>query len=326
MSQSPTTLLPKGVSPRNGRYYLVKKVNGKTTRIPLTRVEEGLLAVRAEWEKYQGEKAQIRTVTDLLYAYLKHGTEDLSVATVQGYTGQIKAKLIPVFGAMHLARVTPAHVAQFLKEEKKAGSAVSANRARAVLSAAFAYALGEQLVERNPCHGVRRNKERPSRRYVKDAELQAALAKAHPSLQVLLDAAYLTGLRQVDLIWMRREQITERGIEITESKTQKPRLMLWTDALRAVINAAIAQGDAHIERRSKRRKQQFAKPEFVFINQRGLPWSPGGIAQAMERCDASFTFRQLRPKAASDADHNVLGHTGQMLARYVRREKLTPVR
>lgn len=325
MKQAQTMpLLPKGVRIESGRYVHFRKVNGATKRTSLTRVEDGEQALHDELSRHG--LVEIRTVKDLLFDYLLNGTGDIEPITRHGYTGQVNAKLVPFFGKMLVRNVQPKHVASFLEIERKAGTAVSANRARAVLSSAFVHGMRNGCAEFNPCYGVRRNKERPSRRYVENTELDAALDSSADYFAVLMETAYLTGLRQIDLIKLKRAQLKGNGIEITESKTSKPRLMLWTEALRAAIDKAIALGDAQIERRSKRRKQQYALPEQVFVNSRAQPWTPGAVCQAMDRYNASFTFRQLRPKAASDAEHNVLGHTGQMLARYVRREKLTPVK
>jgi enoyl-CoA hydratase/carnithine racemase len=123
---------------------------------------------------------------------------------------------------------------------------------------------------------------------------------------------------------------TQRGILVDEKKTKKTkrkqRLILWSDELRAVIDEAIALGDANVARRAKRQKKNLAMPEHVFVNLKGRPWTTSAVAQNMADMGAPFTFRHLRAKAASDAEHNILGHTGQMLARYHRREKLRPVR
>lgn len=317
-------VLPKGVRIDHGRYVLFKKVNGKTERHSLTRVEDGEQAMHDELAA-RG-LTELRTIEDLLYAYLRDGTDEIEKITRDGYEGQIKAKLIPAFGKMLIHSLLPTHVGAFLEKWRKAKAGVSANRARAALSSAYTYGMRIGAAKFNPCYGVKRNKERPSRRYVEHGELTAATDAASVGFGLLLDAAYLTGLRQVDLIKLKRSRLLEDGIDVVESKTSKPRLILWTDTLRAVINAAIADGDEKIARRSKRRKQQYALPEYVFVNHRCLPWTMSAIAQAMERYDASFTFRQLRPKAATDAKHNVLGHSGQMLASYVRREILTPVK
>lgn len=325
MKTPPTSaVLPKGVRVDHGRYVLFKKVAGKTQRISLTRVEEGDQALADELAA-RG-LTELRTVEDLLYAYLRNGTDEIEKITRDGYEGQIKAKLIPAFGKMLIHNLLPMHVGAFLERWRQAKAAVSANRARAALSSAFTYGMRIGAAKFNPCYGVKRNKERPSRRYVKDAELTAATDAASVGFGLLLDAAFLTGLRQVDLIKLTRDRLTEEGMDLVESKTGKPRLILWTDTLRAVVNAAVADGDDKIARRSKRRKQTYALPEHVFVNHRALPWTMSAICQAMDRYEATFTFRQLRPKAATDAKHNVLGHTGQMLASYVRREILTPVK
>ena len=99
------------------------------------------------------------------------------------------------------------------------------------------------------------------------------------------------------------------GLWVDESKTGKMRLVTWTPVLRQVIEEALA--------RSSR--------EEVFVTARGLAWSESALQSAMKRLAPGFAFRELRPKAASDAEHNVLGHAAGMLARYKRREKLRPV-
>ena len=66
--------------------------------------------------------------------------------------------------------------------------------------------------------------------------------------------------------------------------------------------------------------------EHVFVSAAGRPYTMDGLQCAMKRLGAGFRFRDLRPKAASDAAHNVLGHDAQMLTRYVRAQHLKPVR
>jgi hypothetical protein len=46
----------------------------------------------------------------------------------------------------------------------------------------------------------------------------------------------------------------------------------------------------------------------------------------MRRLKAPVTFRELRPKAASDSEHNVLGHGPQMPGVYKRRMRVQPVK
>ena len=121
---------------------------------------------------------------------------------------------------------------------------------------------------------------------------------------------FLTGLRLTDLMALRVTDLTAEGILVTESKTGKRRLIEWSDRLRYFV-----------ERAAKR-----SGGSYVLTNSRKEAWKLWAVQSAWKRLNPGFRFRDLRPKAASDADHNVLGHRGQMLGVYVRRERLKPVR
>jgi hypothetical protein len=64
---------------------------------------------------------------------------------------------------------------------------------------------------------------------------------------------------------------------------------------------------------------------FLLVAARGQPWQPWAVQSAWKRLKPGFPFRAIRAKAATDSKHNTLGHSGQMLSRYVRRERLRPV-
>jgi integrase len=162
----------------------------------------------------------------------------------------------------------------------------------------------------NPCHGVRRNRETPSKTYVTDVQFRTAFDRAGDPLQDLLAVGLLTGLRQTDLRTMRKSAIVGEGLELRQSKDGKLRLIEWSDALRFFV----------------KRAQGRSKGDFLFVGPWGRPWSVDGLQSAMRRLGPGFRFRDLRAKAASDSAHNVLGHDAQMLTRYVRAQRLKPVR
>jgi hypothetical protein len=296
--------LPPGVHEKHGRYYWVSRNKWHQ----LTRVDEGEIALLETY--YALTRNDPRTMAGVMIAYLQEGMGELRPNTAKKYRQAIVSRLIPYCGHMLRNSMKPTHVAQFLEARKKAGAAVGGNRERAVLAAVCEFGMRQGWLDSNPCRGVARNTERPSTRYVEHDELVPALDRAPPGLYELLAAAYLTGLRQTDLRAMLKTQVKELGIEITESKTGKKRLIEWTPTLRRIIHAALAR----------------SKNDFVFTTTRGLPWSEWGLQSAMRRFDVGFTFRDLRPKAASDAPHNVLGHAAGMLGRYKRRERLKPVK
>lgn len=305
--------LPRGVALKHGRYYARRRKRW----IPLTRESEGERALAKALAELVTDTAP-RTIGELLNEYRREGMAELAAQTRKEYVRMIDSELSPVFGAMRLEALTASLVAQHLERGKRQGRAVAANRERAVLSSAYEFGLRRGHVHSNPCRGVRRNTERPRARYVTNAELRK-LVRAPVQFRDLVWCAYLTGMRLTDLIGLRREALTEAGIEVTESKTGKRRLYAWTPLLRRVTERATRRAD----RIAILRKRPAAP--WVLTNRFGRKWSQWAVSSEMRRQAPGFRFRDLRPKAASDADHNVLGHSGQMLTRYVRRERLTPV-
>ena len=99
-------------------------------------------------------------------------------------------------------------------------------------------------------------------------------------------------------------------LHFIESKTGKPADYEITPTLRYFLNRAAGR-----------------KGPTLFTSSRGLSWSLWGLQSAMRRLKAGFQFRQLRPKAQTDAqDRNVIGHWGQMRVAYTRGEKRRPVK
>lgn len=291
--------LPPYVRISHGRAYYVRKVAGKVRWTPLCRAEEGEAAIRAAYEAALEEKP--RTMSDIMAAWLQHGATRLKPRTQREYHRAITTMLEPTFGKMLPEAIMPTHIAQYL--ERRSGP--RGNREVAALSTVMEWGMRKGYVMSNPCRGVRRNTERPRRRYVDDAELQDALDRAKPELRRIIFAAYLTGLRQGDLIALRQEQVGEDGIRLEESKRGKRLDLGWSDALRELIQEACAASNC----------------SRVFANSQGQPWTSSGLQTAFQRLKVDFTFHDLRAKAESDHEHG-LG----LLTRYKRARRLTPVR
>lgn len=306
---------PRGVVLKHGRFYVIRKKRW----IPLSRADDGERALAKALAELAPDTAP-RTIGELLIAYRREGTRELSAITRKEYERMIDGELATAFGKMRIEALTTSIVAQHLERGKREKRAIAVNRERAVLSAAYEFGLRRGFVESNPCRGVRRNTERPRSRYVTHAELKHLIVCSPVQFRDLVWIAYLTGLRLTDCRQLRREAMAEAGLEVTESKTGKRRLYEWTPLLRAVVRRAIRRADSL----AVRRKRQ--PSPWVLTNRFGRQWSQAAVSSEMGRQAPGFRFRDLRPKAASDADHNVLGHSGQMLTRYVRRERLQPVR
>lgn len=234
--------------------------------------------------------------------YIARALPELKPASRPEYVRIIQNRLQHHFGHMLPDELEASHVSQYLEMRKQEGAPVGGNRERAVLGSVLSWAMRFGYVKSNACHGVRRNTERPSRRYVTDKELSQALHKASPALRNLIEAAYLTGYRQTDLMLLRRSGVTSKGLVLRQSKDDKLRTILWTPRLRKVIHDALGRSEG----------------DFVFVGASGKPWTLWGLQSAMRRLQAGFRFRDLRPKAATDAKDNTLGHGSRMLAVYLR--------
>jgi integrase len=320
MTDSPSKI-PKGVYAKNGRYYRV--VRNKW--IALTMVDEGLRALHAALRDVPTERPPT-TIGELLTAYLRQA--ELAPGTLREYQRIADIRLQHHFGRMPIGAVTSAHVAQYLEKRRRDGHGHMGNRERAVLSSAFEFGLRQGFGTANPCRGVRRNTERPRRRYVSDSEFLEAFEAAPEPLQDALALALLTGLRQGDLRALRRESVAEDGLRVTESKTGKRKVVGWSDALRFFVRRALARQDVLASRPADPRKHRQARAvsDYVLTNKFGEPWTMAGLQTAFKRLGTDWHFHDLRAKAASDAEHNILGHGAGMLGVYVRHQKVKALR
>lgn len=293
-----------GVTEKNGRYYFVRKNKWHG----LTRVDAGEVALLEAY--YELTKADPHNMAGVLLAFVKDGMHELRPPTQKDYRRIVVTRLIPWCGHMPRNALRPTHVAQYLEARKDEGAAVAGNRERACLSSACNYGMRRGWLEFNPCHGVRRNRERPSKAYVEHDALSGAIDRAPETLQDLLAVAYLTGIRQTDLRLMTPDAVVGDRLRFVESKTGKPAEYEITKTLRFFLDRALAR-----------------KGATLFTSPKGLAWSEWGLQSAMRRLKAGFQFRQLRPKAQTDApDRNVIGHMGQMRVAYTRADKRRPVK
>jgi integrase len=318
---SKTPNRPKGVHVKNGRYYRIVR----NRWIALTRVDEGLAALRRALRDTPTSRPPA-TVGELLAAYLPQA--EITATTRREYERIADTRLSHHFGAMPITSVSAAHVAMYLEKRKRDGHPHMGNRERAVLSAAYEFAMRHGYAQGNPCRGVRRNTERPRSRYVSDKEFLEAFEAATQPLQDVLAVALLTGLRQGDVRALKREALTAAGIEVTESKTGKKKVIGWSDALSFFVRRALARQEAIAARPSDPRKHRQARQvsQYVLTNKFGEPWTMAGLQTAFKRLDTDWHFHDIRAKSASDAGHNILGHGAGMLGVYVRHQKIAALR
>lgn len=230
------------------------------------------------------------------------------------------ALLRRVFGQMEPGAILPRNIARYLDERGKVAP-VAANREISLLSHVFRKAIRWGIAAINPCTGVERNHETPRDRYVTDAEFAAVYQRAPAHLQILMDLAYLTGQRQQDLLGLRLADLIDDGILFQQRKTGARLCVVWSDALRAVVDRA--------------RTRHAVASVWLVATPHGQRYTSGAVQAAWYRliaeCVAAgvvgerFTFHDLRAKARSDGDDKgLLGHADP--AKMARTYQRTPVR
>ena len=103
-----------------------------------------------------------------------------------------------VFGRIRPAEWEPAWGQHWLAE--RADAPIAGNSEMAALSVVFARAVRAGLLQRNPCHEVRRYPSPPCTRYVSDAELQAFLMYSSKRTAAYVALKMATGARQGQLV------------------------------------------------------------------------------------------------------------------------------
>lgn len=306
MSKLSSKVSIAGVTEKGGRYY--KIVKNKWHK--LTRVDEGLNALYRALHEFDPLKPG--TISELIALYRAMGMDELKPATKADYLNILK-RLDIGFGAAKIDTLRPNQVSNYLELRRKAGrGAIRANREVAVLSAVHEFGMRNLACEYNPCRGYGRNTESPKRRYVTNDEFLDAFNRSNEAFQELIAVAYLTGVRQTDLIaWSRTGSLTPKGIDYIQSKTGKQHLVEWSDPVR------------HFMRRAMERAPH---SDLVLTNTRGEPWTVSGIASQFKRLRVKWCFKDLRAKAQTDSAHSVLGHGAALEATYRKVLRTAPVR
>lgn len=303
--------LPSCVYQRHGAFYLVK--GGKWTRLGAD-----LHAALAEYARLQGQAAG--GMEALIEAALPHITRGRAESTQAQYRVAAR-KLQAILAEFAPQQVMPKHVAQLRRS--LADTPNMANRCLTVLRLVFDYAVEEQLVDSNPCTGIKRLEEAKRDRLVQADEFSSIREKAPPRLQVMMDLAYLTGQRLMDVVGIHRNDLKEDGIYFRQDKTNAQLVVRWTPQIREAVERA---------------KRLGGKVEglWLFRSRHGKPPAYGTVRdQWIKAChDAGVgdtTLRDLRAMSATAARRQgkdataLLGHASPAMTRRYLRDREVPV-
>lgn len=297
-----------------------------------------LTSLLAAWRTTWGEASRegMQTMGDLLDAYLaelvsREKVGEIAQSTVDDYTRCILS-LRPVWERV---RIVDVDVPALYRWQRARGedARVRANRERTVLFEAFKIAMREGLVKENPVQHLEPFREKPRDRYVTDDEFMAVFDVAPQIVQAAMLIAAVTGLRQGDILRLRRADFGETGLTVRTRKTGQPLEFAWTEGLRRAVLAAVGARDfVPMVLLSTQDGKQYTSDGFRTMWQRAMvdALDASRPAPAAEPRLRRFTFNDLRAKAGSESrDWRLLGHMDQRTFERVYNRlprKVTPTR
>lgn len=238
------THLPQRVYIRHGSYRYrpapVEAADGTIVQPPEKNLGHNEAEMWRNWHQLDAVPDNpISTMGDLMDAYAREKLPEREPGTARDEQQSMKM-LRKVFAASPVGSIRPTDCYQYLRGRK---AKTRANRELACLSNVMKYAIELGLVDVNPTLKVTRNKERRRERKPETWELAEVMAASGSMLRAYILLKVLMGLRQGDMLALRRDQIDKAdggGIFHRISKVKREKIMDWSDELRSAVALAEA--------------------------------------------------------------------------------------
>lgn len=307
--------LPPHMAQKGQAYYYVTNSTPRKW-IPLG---NDLHQARLKWAELEREPidTQDKTFAVIAERYRREVLNQKAQRTQRDYREALE-RLVSVFGHVPIDAITPQDVREYMNRRGEKAK-VRANREKAMLSTLYNHAREwGYTTAANPCAGVKGFKEAGRDRYVEDAEYLAVWQAASAPIQDAMDIAYLTGQRPADVLKMRRSDIRDGFLWVTQNKTGQKLRVEIIGTLKTVLDRVLSRPRA-------------ASGLSLIQNEKGQPLSiselRGGFDRAREKAGVSFQFRDLRAKAATDTEdlhhaQKLLGHTTRAMTEHYTRKRI----
>lgn len=304
--------LPACVYLRHGSYWYVKA--GKWTNLGAD-----LKTALAEYaRRISTSAAGMAALIDLAMPSI---TATVAAGTKASYRYTTKT-LAAIFAEFAPQEVMPKHVAQMRRAYLTRPT--TGNHLISLLRQIMAYAVEEELIDYNPCIGIKPLPSGKRDRLISSAEYELIYAQSSPRLQCVMDMARLTGQRVNDVIGIKRSQLVEEGISFIQQKTGAKLIVAWSPDLRAVVDR-IKTVEHHGVATMTLFSQRGGQPlKITTIRQQWiLACQKAGVENAQ--------LRDLRAMAGTEAKRQgidptaLLGHADSKMTKRYLRDRETPV-
>jgi integrase len=219
------------------------------------------------------------------------------------------------------SQVTMADVAAIKRDLRDTPN--MANRCLSFLRQVFNYAVEDGIVPGNPCIGIGRHSERKRSRLLTLAELDGVRKSGSERLCAYVDLLAGTGQRPVDVLGIRRTDLTDEGIRFKQAKTGAQLVVRWTPEIKEATDRALAL-HGKVAGFYLFRTRKGGKPAYkTMYDEWRRACKKAGVADA--------DLRDLRALAATEAKRQslnptaLLGHKSTAMTDRYLRDKEVPV-
>ena len=171
-------------------------------------------------------------------------------STQRVFRSLLKRHLLPAFGSRRLDRITRSMALGWFEAASRSAPG-AANQALTLLRLILNHAIACGYIGINLVRGIRRNPGRKITRFLSREEIarlhhildryaygSASQAQQGDIIRLLL----LTGCRKSEIVRLRREEVRDDRLELTDSKTG-PRTVLLSEPAREILARRIQQGN-----------------------------------------------------------------------------------
>lgn len=236
-------------------------------------------------------------------------------------------RLIPLlqfFGNAPLDEIEPRHIQEYMQRRKTTPGA--ANNEFALFSHIWRHArIWGYTNLHSPTECVSKFPTKKREIYVEDHIYSLVYAEADQTIRDLMDLAYLTGQRPVDLVNIQKEHIFDGHLHIVQQKTEAKLRIQFVGKLEEILTRRIKeQGDIlFTTKKGEKLNARKLGKRFIVFRENAAKKHPEFAEQIL-----AFQFRDLRAKSGTDralsqgedAARQQLGHTSvQMTKTYIRK-------
>jgi integrase len=261
--ESGTTIWLKITLPHGGIWRGRTLAPGQSVEIKLgNRLSWAWDDVEAKRREFQRRADQAEPLEDApVVSFAAYGEEWLSLKkpTARGWSilaGHVRRQLVPAFGRKALSAITTADVNRFVSGQLATRKPASVQRQLSTLKAILNHAVRAGILDRNPCDASDPIKGiEPRQRFLTGEELEQVFETADRLereadertelrgwLRHFVSWALHSGMRRSEILALRWGDIINmedgsRFALVRQSKSGKPRYVMCTDRMLAVIEA-----------------------------------------------------------------------------------------